>query len=141
MSIVIKLEKNADGDEDTVLENGAFVMSEDGEATAVQLKERLLLDRGELVDQLNEETLGENINPLVDTKKDPIAGTDWFGKIFRNEISKGSKELEIKRVIFSTPGVKSITRWSWEVVDRTLNLNCRVDTIHGELEIGETIQL
>jgi len=141
MPIVIKLEKNTDGDEDMVFEDGAIMMSEDGEATAVQMKERLLLDRGELIEQVDEATLGDNVNPLVNTSADPIAGTDWFGTILRNEIQKSAKELEIKRVIFSTPGVKSITYWSWSVENRTLNLDFKVATIYGDLEVGETIQL
>ena len=116
-------------------------MSEDGEAVAVQIKEWLLLDRGECVDQLNQETLGQNINPLVNTRANPLAGTDWFGTILKNEISKGAKELEIKRVVFSHPLVEAITYWNWSVVDRTLNLDFKVKTIYGELEFGEIIQL
>jgi hypothetical protein len=130
MAIVIKLEKNSAGDEDMVFENGAFEMSEDGEACAVQMKERLLLDRNEAIDSV-----------LVNTKANPLAGTDWYGIIFDASKSKIEKELEIKRVIFSTPGMNRITYWSWTQTERTLNLNYKVESDWGELEFGETIQL
>jgi hypothetical protein len=130
MAIVIKLEKNSAGDEDMVFENGAFEMSEDGEACAVQMKERLLLDRNEAED-----------NPLVNTTMNPLAGLDWHNIIWDAAKSKSEKELEIKRVIFSTPGVVKITSWTWLMSGRTLNLDFKVETLWGDLEIGETIQL
>jgi hypothetical protein len=130
MAIVIKLVKNEYGDEDIVFENGAIEMSENGEACAVQLKERMLLERNEAL-----------ANPLVNTRANPLAGLDWEGIIFDAAKSKGEKELEIKRVIFSTPGVKKITYWSWIQTNRTLNLNFKIETEWGELEIGETVQL
>jgi hypothetical protein len=130
MAIVIKLEKNADGDEDMVFQNGAFSMSENGEAAAVQLKERMLLDRDEAQD-----------SELVDTNATPLSGLNWHHIIFDDSKSMGEKELEIKRSIFSTPGVKKITSWSCEQTGRTLILNFKVKTDWEELEIGETIQL
>ena len=130
MAIVIKLVKNEDGDEDMVFENGALVMSENGEACAVQMKERILLGRNEATE-----------NPLVNTRADPLAGLDWEGTIFDASKSRSEKELEIKRVIFSTPGVLKITYWSWIQTDRTLTLDFKVETIWGELEFGETVQL
>ena len=130
MAIVIKLAKNDAGDEDVVFENGAIVMSEKGEAAAVQLKERMLLDRHEAL-----------ANPLVNTNANPLAGLDWYGIIFDAAKSRGEKELEIKRVVFSTPGIKKITYWSWKLVNRTLNLNFKVETLWGELAVGEVIQL
>ena len=130
MAIVIKLAKNEDGDEDMVFENGAFAMSEDGEACAVQLKERFLLDRNEAT-----------ANPLVNTRANPRAGLDWEGTIFDASKPKSEKELEIKRVIFSTPGMNKITYWQWNQIGRTLYLNYKVDSDWGELEFGETVQL
>lgn len=130
MAIVIKLVKNADGDEDMSLEDGVFEMSENGEACAVQMKERILLDRNEAV-----------ASDLVDTVANPLAGLDWEGIIFDAAKSKSEKELEVKRVIFSTPGVERITAWSWTMTGRQLNLNFKVQTQWGELEIGETVQL
>lgn len=130
MAIVIKLVKNEDGDEDMVFENGAFEMSENGEACAVQMKERILLDRNEAT-----------ANPLVNTRANPLAGLDWEGTIFDSSKPKSEKELEFKRVIFSTPDLVRITYWSWVQTNRTLNLNYKVETPWGELEIGETVQL
>jgi len=140
MAIVIKLVKNAAGDEDMVLEDGILQMSENGEAAAVQMKERLLLDREECVEVRDLANKGENINPLVNTIIDPVAGTNW-GLIFDPSESRGAKELEIKRVIFSTPGMNSITYWSWQNINRVLNLDFKVKSDWGELEIGEEIQL
>lgn len=130
MAIVIKLVKNADGDEDMSFENGAFEMSENGEAAAVQMKERILLDRNEAI-----------ASPVVDTRKNPLAGLQWEGIIFDASKSKSEKELEIKRVIFSTPGINKITYWKWTQDARQLDLNFKVETDWGELEFGETVQL
>lgn len=130
MAIVIKLEKNSSGDEDVVFEDGALAMSEAGEACAVQLKERILLDRNEALK-----------NPLVNTVVDPTAGLDWEGIIFDSSKSRMEKELEIKRVIFSTPGISRITYWNWSLTDRVLHLDFKVDTIWGEMEFGEEVQL
>ena len=98
MAIVIKLVKNADGDEDMSFENGAIEMSENGEACAVQIKERLLLERSEA-----------EASEIVNTNIDPLAGTQWENIIWDASKSRSEKELEIKRVIFSAPGVKRIT--------------------------------
>ena len=130
MAIVIKLVKNDDGDEDMSFEDGVFEMSEDGEACAVQMKERLLLDRNEAV-----------ANPIVDTVANPLAGLDWEGIILDAAKSKNEKELEVKRAIFTTPGIVRITYWQWSMSGRILNLNFKVETQWGELAIGETVQL
>jgi hypothetical protein len=130
MAIVIKLVKNELGDEDMSLEDGIFEMSENGEAAAVQMKERLLLDQNEA-----------QKSPIVDTVKDPLSGTGWETIIFDSSKSKEEKELEIKRVIFSTPGIIRITYWNWSQVVRTLHLNYKVDSLWGELEFNEVVQL
>ena len=127
MAIVIKLVKDENGDEDMVLENGAFEMCENGTAAAVQMKERLLCDKNEAVK-----------SPLV---KDTASVMDWEGIIFDNSKSKAEKDLEIKRVILSTPGMKRITYWKSEQIDRTLVLDFKVESEWGELEFGETVQL
>ena len=131
MAIVIKLKKNEAGDEDMVFENGAFEMSEDGEACAVQMKERILLDRNEAV-----------ANPLVDTEANPLAGLDWEGIIWDAAKSKNEKELEVKRVIFTTPGLQRLTYWQWSLSsDRTLTVEFKAKTKWGDLAVGETVQL
>ena len=127
---VIKLVKNEAGDEDMVFENGALQMSENGEACAVQMKERILLGRSECLE-----------SELVNTNANPLSGLDWEGIVWDSSKSKEEKELEIKRVIFSTPGVKSLTYWDWNQVGRTLNLSFKVETKWGELEINEEVQL
>jgi hypothetical protein len=130
MAIVIKLERNADGDEDMVFENGVLQMSERGEACGVRIKERLLTDRTEAI-----------ASPLVNTKRRPIVGTGWEIIIFDNSKSDVEKELELKRAIFASPEVKKITYWSWQLSGRTLNLNFKIETDWGELAFGEEIQL
>lgn len=130
MAIVIKLVKNAAGDEDISFENGAIEMSEDGEACAVQMKERLLLERSEAI-----------ASPIVDTLVSPLAGTQWEAVVWDASKPQSEKELEIKRVIFSTPGVRQITRWNWQQIGRTLVLDYKVRTDWGDLEFGETVQL
>lgn len=130
MAIVLKLVKNDAGDEDVVFENGKIVLSENGEAAAVRMKERMLLERSEALASI-----------LVDTTKNPLAGLNWEGIIFDAAKSKVEKELEIKRVILSSPGIQAITYWSWVLAGRELQLDFKVNTDWGELAVGETIQL
>lgn len=130
MAIVAKLVKNAAGDWDLSLVDGSCEMAEDGVAAGVQMVERLLIDQDEAIK-----------NPLVDTKKTPLSGVKWEGIVFDSSKSKEEKELEIKRVILSTPGYLKITYWSWTQVGRKLQLDWKVESIWGELTFGERIEL
>jgi len=130
MAIVFKIVKNSAGDEDLSLEDGKIEMSENGEAAAVQMKERILLGRNEAI-----------ANPLIDTNADPTAGLQYEDIVFNSSRSKSETELEFKRVIFSTPGISKITYWFCEQVGRELQLNFKVDSDWGELTFGETVQL
>lgn len=127
MAIVIKLAKNKYGDEDMVLEHGVFDMCEDGTAAAVQMKERILSDKNEC-DQ----------SEIV---KKPGLALDWEGIIFDASKSRAEKELELKRVILSTPGMKRITYWSYEQTGRELQVNFKIMSEWGELTYGEMVQL
>lgn len=121
MAKVINLEKNSAGDFDLVLTNGKFEIVEDGEAATVQMTERVLSVRTECLE-----------SPIVDTNRNPLAGLDWYGIIFRADASRAEKEIEVKRAILSTPTIKSIIEWSWTQVLRTLTISYRVRTIYGE---------
>ena len=127
MAIVIKLSKNENGDEDMVLEDGAFEMCEDGTAAAVKMKERILCDKNECVKS--------------EIVKFPEQALDWEGIIFDASKSKAEKELELKRVILSTTGMQRITYWSYQQISRELHIDFKVISDWGELTFGERIQL
>jgi len=128
MSKMLKIAKDKNGNYDMVLENGEFVMVEDSDAVAVDLIERLLIDRTEALN-----------NPLIDTKKKPLAGMDWNGIIFDATKSTKEKYFEIARVVLSTPDVRQIILLNFEVVNKTLKINLKVDTIYGEVTIDEVL--
>jgi hypothetical protein len=125
---MIKIAKDENGNYDLVLENGEFKMVENSEAVVVHLMERLLLDRTEALN-----------NPLIDTKKNPLAGMDWNGIIFDATKSTEEKYFEIARVVLSTPDVRQIILLNFEVVNKTLKINLKVDTIYGEVTIDEVL--
>lgn len=128
MATLVKLTKNDAGDYDLEFEDGKVKMSTDGEAAAVAMTERILCFRTEC-----------NESPIVDTNANPLAGTDWYGIVFRSDASRVEKENEIKRVILSTPGVEAILNWSWEQVGRTINLDFQVKTAWGAMSVSEEI--
>jgi hypothetical protein len=133
MSEGIKLEKNTEGEWDMVFSDGAFELCTEGESAMVQMVERLLLTRVESL-----------VNPLVNTNKDPQAGTDWYGTVLDDSQDKIVGELEIKRVILGTPGVISITEWdpTYPGVSNpghTMTLSARVLTAWGEIALNETL--
>ena len=121
MSKVIYLERDANGNLDMVLDNGSAKMAENGVAAGVRMQERLLLERTEA-----------ETNPLVANKK---AGTQWYGIVFDPTKTRIQKELEIKRVILSTPGIRKILQWQFTQVRQSASFTARVQTDWGEDEI------
>lgn len=113
-----------------VFEDGKIKMAEDGTAAAVAMTERLLLFRDQA-----------STSQLVDSNADPLAGTDWYGVIFRSDATRAEKEAELKRVILGTVGVERILQWSWEQTDRTLYLDFQVKTLWGDVSVSKEIEL
>lgn len=129
----IKMAIDDNGQLDMVFEDGDIATCEDEEAVAVGIMERLLLTRVESL-----------VNPLVDTVKNPLAGTNWYGTVLDSSQPHIAGELEIKRVILGVPGVLSISEWnpSWPSSSKpghSMTLSARVLTIYGEVIINETI--
>lgn len=126
--INIQLSKNSAGDFDLVFEDGKIKMAEDGTAAAVSMTERLLLFRDQCVD-----------SQLVDTNADPLAGTDWYGIVFRADATRAEKEAELKRVILATPGVDRILQWQWTQTGRTVSIDVQVKTQWGAVSVSQAI--
>lgn len=129
--ICVKMEKNENGDLDLVLEDGKFQMAQDAEACRVQIDERLLLERVECVGRPK----------IINARKQPEAGTRWYGWILDTSLDVGARQLEVKRVIFSVPGVVSIPEWQWDEVSRALNLTARIQTAYGDISLAEEFGL
>jgi hypothetical protein len=124
----IRLSKQ-NGTYDMLLTDGIFEMAEDGTAAASALQSRLSLFRDFCLQ-----------SPIVDTVANPLAGTDWYGIIFQTSKSKAEKELELKRVILSTPGVNSILTWSWSQEGRVVTITGSVATDWGAVDVSQTIE-
>lgn len=129
----IKMAIDENGRLDMVWENGDIATCENEEAVAVTIMEELLLERVEAIR-----------SPLVDTNKDPQAGTDHYGTALDSSKPKIVAELEYKRVILGVPGVLSISEWnpSWPSSSKpghTGTLSARVQTIYGAISINTAI--
>ena len=129
MAINLHLSKNDAGDFDLVFEDGKIKMAEDGTAAAVAMTERLLLFRDQA-----------STSQLVDSNADPLAGTDWYGIIFRADATQAEKEAELKRVILGAFGIERILQWSWEQTDRTVTIDVQVKTIWGDVSVSQEIE-
>jgi len=125
---LIHISKNDAGDFDIELEDGIFRMSEDGEAAAVSMTERVLTVRSEAL-----------ANPLIDIILNPLAGVDWYGIIFRSDATRAEKETELKRAILSTPGIEGIIRWNWAQTGRTVTIDVKVKSEWGTLGYTEEV--
>lgn len=131
MSTMIKLEKNTDGEWDAVFgEDGDFELCEEGEACTVEIVEGLLLTRVEAL-----------ASQLVDTRKNPLAGCNWYGTVLDDSQDQIVGELEIKRVILGTPGVISIPEWQFTRSQHTATFTARVLTQWGEVALSDQLGL
>jgi len=122
---LINVQRNESGDLDMVLDDGEFEMVEDVDACGVWIAERLLLGRSEID------------TPVVDYVRNSTKGLDYYGILFKSVLSRGVKELEVKRVIFGTPGVRAITKWVWDQTEHSLSIEAWVVTIYGTVVINE----
>ena len=103
-----------------LIENGKFAWVEDGDQAAQHATERLLIFKGEWI-------LDEDM------------GTKWYEIIFDMSKSKAEKEFEIKKRILKTPGIDSITTFSWTQTGHTVSIEGIVKTDWGEVDIGQEI--
>ena len=122
-----RLTRNTAGDYDLKFENGTFIMAEDGTEAAQHALIRLLVFRGE-----------PSLNGEIEGKED--TGTFWYDRIWPTNTSKAEKEFEIKRRILQTPGIDSITEFTWSQTAHTVTINGIVKTQWGSLTISDTIE-
>lgn len=130
--IGVRLTKDENGRLTAKLENGRFVMATDGEqaASSVTLGMHVWRDYCELSD-------------VIDMVRNPLEGFDVYGIIFDPTKSRAEKELEIRRMVLSRPGVKRILRLLW-VEDRvdghwTAQVQCDYQTEWGNESVSETV--
>ena len=122
-----RISKDADGNYDLLLENGAFAWAEDGTQATQHAFVRLMIFRGE-----------PSLNGVLTEKTEE--GTKWLETIFNVQKSKAEKELEIKRRLLQTPGIKSITSFQSTQVGRTLEIEAKIQTDWGDMEVSDTIE-
>jgi hypothetical protein len=121
-----RLTKNAAGFYDLLIENGKVSWAEDGTQVAQHAMERVLIFKGEL-------THGDKLTTKANE------GTDWYGIIFAMDKSRAEKELELKSRILETPGVESISEWSWTQSGHTVTIEAKVLTAYGEVSVSEDV--
>lgn len=118
----IRLTQLSNGRFDILLEDGKTVWCEDGIQAAQHAAQRINKYKGETVTgNPNEESI------------------DLYGIIFNQKKSRAEKELHIKRVIMSTPEIKSIIRFEWTQVGRDVTIKALVQTDYGTETIGTTV--
>lgn len=128
MSTSPRITKDSSGHWDLLLENGVLgPMCTEGTQAAQHALQRLLIFRGELAldGALTENTEG---------------GTRWFEKIFRTDISRAEKDLEIKRRILGTSGIKKVLRLQWTQSGHSMTITGAVQTDWGEEDISQEIE-
>ena len=116
----IRLTRNSDGNYGLQFANGKLQWAEDGTQAAQHGLTRLLIFKGEWL--LNEDM-----------------GTQWYEIIFSSSKSRAEKELEIKSRILGTPGVKEITKFTWEQSGATVTIEGIIVTDWGETDISQEI--
>ena len=99
-----------------VIEDGQFVMVEEGEAVVQAVKCNLLLQKGEWFLNLN-------------------LGTDWLNFIFSTEVTQEQKNIAIKSAITKVPEVRALTAFEFELDSElhTATIVYSADTIYGVL--------
>lgn len=126
--IGIRLTKNDDGQLDMLLEDGKFVMAEDGEAVASALALAMATERKECEE-----------SPIVDTVTNPFAGIDFYGIVWDVSKSKAEKILELKRAMLAVPFVEKIIRFQWSQSGQTVTISAAVQTAWGEQSVAEEV--
>jgi hypothetical protein len=121
-----RITQNSNGHWDLKLTNGKFEFAEDGTQSAQHALQRLLIFRGEL-----------SLNGALTEKTDD--GTRWYEVIFAMDKSRAEKDLEIKRRILGTIGVKRIIRFSWVQADHTVTIDGAIQTDWGAEDISAEI--
>jgi len=109
-----------DGQFDLLMENGKFAWAEDGTAVAGQVLVRL------------QKVLGESIYS-------PSSGVDWYGIIFKANVPRAEKDIELKRAVLSTPGVNGIASWTWTQTGHTVRIDATIITDYGTETIAGDI--
>lgn len=126
--IGLRLTRNSDGRLDLLMENGQFVMAEDGEAAASALTLRMHIERNECID-----------SPIVDTTEDPLAGVDIYGILLDVSKSRAEKELELRRAILASPNIEKIIRITWTQVGHIAYPEIDVQTAWGSESVSQQV--
>ena len=92
---------------DWKLNDGRIPWAEDGTQAAQHSMQRLLGSKGEY-------SLGGKLSGKDEQ------GTDFYGIIFKHSSSREELELEIKRRLLQTPGIKSIVKFESTIINNTL---------------------
>jgi hypothetical protein len=124
--IAPRLSKNENGVYDLKRENGRIVWASDGTQAAQSAMQRLMTFRGE--NSLNGKLTGHD-----DT------GTRYYEVIFKADVDKAQKELELKSQILGT-GIDGLLKWEWNQTLRTVYVNAIVKTAWGTEIISEEIE-
>ena len=123
----LRISRNSSGIRDITLENGKFKWAKDGTQVANHMDIRLQIPRGTL-----------SLNDRLSGKED--LGLQLYEVIFRADISKAEKELEIKRVIMQTPGYKSMLSFSFSQTGHSATWSASVQTEYGAMTISDALE-
>ena len=121
-----RLTKNTSGDYDLLIENGKIPMIEDGTQAAQHALTRLLIFKGEY-----------SLDGELTTKTE--LGTKWYETIFAMDKPQVAKELEIKRRLLQTPGIKKILSFEWSQSEHTVTIEGKFQTDWGAETVSETV--
>jgi hypothetical protein len=125
----VRLTKTAAGTWDVKMTNGAHEFIEDGSQAAQHSTIRLMIFKGEL-----------SLNGMLTTRTEE--GTKWYETIFNMALSTEEKQMEIKRRLLGTPGIKKITKLDWSQSGHTVTISDgRGVTDWGEIDISQEIEL
>lgn len=113
--------------------DGKFEWAEDGVHAAQNFVQRFLTNKGEYA-------LNDGTKDYISNRADK--GTKIYEVLFNMSLGKAEKQLEIMRVIRSTPGFKAmITPLEFSQTGHALTITGDVQTEWGAFNIGETLDL
>lgn len=110
-------------------------LSADGDYTFGQGTANFFIDDPEAVGQaVQTRLLLLTQEWFLDVTEGTAYSTDILGKG-----TQAKRDLEIKRRILGTPGVKSMLSYVSKVVDRDFVVQTQIDTIYGQTEVATAL--
>lgn len=119
----VRITRTSNGVYDIILENGKFKWAEDGTEAAQHALIRLMIFKGEW---------------YLDA--DDTMGTAWYQTIFDMSKGRAEKELEIKKRILGTTGIRKIQTFTWEQTAHSVTIEGIVETDWGSVDISQEIE-